>query len=60
MSGKNIAAFGIYLDQVTVREAVDELKRIGFRSGDISTLLPDNIDHRPTNARQDSSDIITE
>jgi hypothetical protein len=43
MSGKNIAAFGIYLDQVTVREAVDELKRIGFRSTDISILLPDNI-----------------
>jgi hypothetical protein len=43
MAGKNMAAFGIYPDQTTVSEAVDALKRAGFRSTDISVLFPENM-----------------
>lgn len=42
MSGKNIAAFGIYPDQTSVSEAVDALKHAGFRNTDISVLFPEN------------------
>lgn len=40
---KNIAAFGIYPDQVHVSEAVDTLKAAGFRNTDISVLFPENV-----------------
>jgi hypothetical protein len=43
MSVKNIAAFGLYQDQVTALEAVDALKHKGFRSTDMSILIPDNL-----------------
>lgn len=43
MAGKNTAAFGIYADQVSVGEAVDALKRAGFRNTDISVLFPENV-----------------
>jgi hypothetical protein len=43
MSGKNTAVFGIYQDRVHVEEAVDSLVHAGFRSTDISVLLPENI-----------------
>jgi len=39
---KNIAVFGIYPDQLTAEDAVDNLKEAGFRSTDISVLFPDN------------------
>ncbi len=42
MTGKNTAAFGIYPDQVSVSEAVDDLKQAGFRNTDISVLFPEN------------------
>ncbi len=42
MSGKNLATFGIYSDQVTACEAVDALKRVGFRATDTSILLQEN------------------
>lgn len=42
MTGKNIAVFGIYPDQLTAENAVDNLKDSGFRSTDISVLFPDN------------------
>src|SRR6266545_1484168 len=42
MTGKNIAAFGIYPDQASVSEAVEALKQAGFRNTDISVLLPEN------------------
>lgn len=42
MSGKNIAAFGIYPDHTTVSKAVDALKLAGFRNTDISVLFPEN------------------
>jgi hypothetical protein len=43
MSGKNMSVFGIYPDQTTVSEAVDALKRAGFRNTDISVLFPENM-----------------
>jgi len=39
---KNTAVFGIYPDRVAVEEAVEHLRRAGFRSTDISVLFPDN------------------
>jgi len=42
MPAKNIAVFGIYPDQLTAEDAVDNLKNSGFRSTDISLLFPDN------------------
>lgn len=43
---KNIAAFGLYRTQSDVEEAVEALKNGGFRSADISVLLPENIGSR--------------
>lgn len=42
MAVKNTAAFGLYSDPIGVAEAVDALKGAGFRSTDISVLLPEN------------------
>jgi len=42
MAVKNIAVFGIYPDQLTAEDSVDNLKDAGFRSTDISVLFPDN------------------
>jgi hypothetical protein len=42
MAGKNTAVFGIYRDRDHVEEAVDALLDNGFRSEDISVLLPEN------------------
>lgn len=43
MAGKNVAVFGIYADRGTVEGAVEELRAGGFRSTDISMLLPENL-----------------
>ena len=43
MAGKNTAVFGIYRDRPQVEQAVDTLLDAGFRSEDISVLLPDNV-----------------
>src|SRR5579872_2789504 len=43
MAGKNTAVFGIYRDRLHVEQAVDALIDAGFRSEDISVLLPDNV-----------------
>jgi hypothetical protein len=43
MSGKNTSVFGIYPTRVSTEEAVDALRQAGFRSADISALLPDNV-----------------
>ena len=40
MAGKNTAAFGIYPNEVTLRNGVETLQREGFRSTDISVLFP--------------------
>jgi len=39
---KNTSVFGIYPTRNAAEEAVDALRRAGFRSTDISALLPDN------------------
>jgi len=43
MAGKNTAVFGIYRDRLQVEQGVDALLDQGFRSEDISVLLPDNV-----------------
>src|SRR5579871_3546549 len=42
MAGKNTAAFGIYTSLADAKAGVDALKEAGFRSTDISALLPEN------------------
>jgi len=42
MAGKNTAVYGIYRDRMQVEQAVDALMDAGFRSEDVSVLLPDN------------------
>ncbi len=42
MSRRNIAAFGIYADQISGAEAMDSLVRIGFRNEDIAILRQHN------------------
>ena len=43
MAGKNIAVFGIYRDRSHVERGVDALIGDGFRTEDISVLLPGNV-----------------
>src|SRR5580700_9541385 len=43
MAGKNTSVFGIYRDRSSAEEAVDALRTAGFRNGDVSALLPDNV-----------------
>jgi hypothetical protein len=43
MAGKNTAVFGIYQDRAHAEDAVDALIASGFRTEDISVLLPENI-----------------
>src|ERR1700720_3730054 len=43
MAVKNTAVFGIYATQAAVERAVDVLRAEGFRSTDISVLLPENV-----------------
>jgi hypothetical protein len=42
MAGKNTAVFGIFNARTGAEEAVDSLRRAGFRNTDISALFPDN------------------
>lgn len=42
MAEKNIAVFGIFQTRAEAEEAVDALRRGGFRNTDISALFPDN------------------
>src|SRR5437763_13715867 len=43
MAGKNTAAFGIYQTREQAESAVDALVAAGFRSEDISVLMPENV-----------------
>jgi len=43
MAGKNTAVFGIYRDRLHVEQGVDALLDEGFRTEDVSVLLPDNV-----------------
>ena len=38
----NTAVFGLYPTRAAVEEAIDQLRLEGFRSADVSVLLPDN------------------
>ncbi len=51
MSNKNIAVFGIYATVDSVQDAVGILRMKGFRSTDISVLIPEN---------EGSKDLATE
>ncbi len=41
MAGKNTAVFGLYNSRMQAEQAVDRLQSDGFRSDDISVLMPD-------------------
>src|SRR5947209_16485178 len=43
MAGKNTAVFGIYRNRQQTENAVDTLVSEGFRTEDISVLLPENV-----------------
>ena len=43
MSGKNIAVFGIYRDTVSLGGGLEALRSAGFRSTDVSVLMPENV-----------------
>ncbi len=43
MAGKNTAVFGIYSQRIDVERALDALRDAGFRSTDVSVLLPENL-----------------
>lgn len=43
MAGKNTAVFGIFGDRAQAEQGVDALINAGFRSEDISVLLPENV-----------------
>jgi hypothetical protein len=43
MAGKNTAVYGIFRDRMHVEQGVNALLDAGYRSEDISVLLPDNV-----------------
>ncbi len=43
MNGKNTAVFGIYRDTVSLGGGLERLRSSGFRSTDVSVLMPENI-----------------
>ena len=42
MAGKNTSVFGIYASRAAAEEAVDALRKHGFRNTDVSALFPEN------------------
>ncbi len=54
MAEKNIAVFGIYQTKEGAEEAVDALRRAGFRNTDISALFPDNAGTKDLAAEKNS------
>jgi hypothetical protein len=42
MPGKNVAVFGIFRSRESMEEAIGTLEKAGFRTTDISALLPEN------------------
>jgi hypothetical protein len=42
MSSRNTAVFGLYRDEDEIGEAIAQLKHRGFRTTDVSMLLPEN------------------
>jgi Protein of unknown function (DUF3341) len=43
MAGKNTAAFGIYHNEESLRTGINNLENAGFRTTDISVLVPENV-----------------
>lgn len=43
MSGNNTAVFSLYPDETELVEAIEQLKRAGFRATDLSILLSENL-----------------
>ena len=43
MAGKNTAAFGIYHNEESLRTGINTLESAGFRTTDISVLVPENV-----------------
>jgi hypothetical protein len=43
MSGRNTAVFGLYPDETELVEGIEQLKGAGFRTADLSILLPENL-----------------
>lgn len=43
MSHTNSSVFGIYPDESEVLQAIEQLKRTGFRTADLSILVPENL-----------------
>jgi hypothetical protein len=41
--GKNTAVFGIYKDTVSLGQGLERLRSAGFRSTDVSVLMPENL-----------------
>lgn len=41
--GKNTAVFGIFKDTVSLGQALERLRTAGFRSTDVSVLMPENL-----------------
>jgi ActD protein len=41
--GKNTAVFGIYKDSVSLGQGLERLRSSGFRSTDVSVLMPENL-----------------
>jgi len=50
--GKNTAVFGIYASRSAAEDAIDELRRGGFRVEDISVLLPENLGSKDIGTRK--------
>jgi len=42
MAAKNTAVFGVFANRLETEEGVEHLRRVGFRSTDVSVLFPDN------------------
>jgi hypothetical protein len=41
--GKNTAVFGIYKGTISLGQALEKLRTVGFRNTDVSILMPENI-----------------
>src|SRR5580704_10326961 len=50
----NTSVYGLYKDRYGIEEAVDSLKRAGFRNTDISVLFPDNQGSKDFAIRKDT------
>jgi len=52
--GKNTAVFGIYKDTVALGGALERLRAAGFRSTDISVLMPENVGTKDFSHQKDT------